>query len=44
MWFEHTGVVSGGDYGDGKLCFDYTMPKCAHHVTAPDLVACDSIK
>jgi len=25
-WFRRTGVVSGGDYGDGQWCYDYTMP------------------
>jgi len=43
-WFENTGVVSGGDFGDGKLCFDYTMAKCAHHVTSETLPGCDDIK
>jgi len=42
-WFSKTGVVSGGDYGDGELCYDYTMAKCAHHVTAPPLGSCDDI-
>ena len=31
-WFESKGVVTGGDFGDGDLCYDYTMPQCAHHV------------
>lgn len=31
-WFESKGVVTGGDFGDGELCYDYTMPQCAHHV------------
>ena len=25
-WFTRKGVVSGGDFGDDKLCYDYTMP------------------
>jgi len=33
-WFENKGVVTGGDYGDDTLCYDYTMPQCAHHVTS----------
>ena len=43
-WFEYTGVVTGGDYGDGTLCYDYTMPKCAHHVTSETLPGCDDVK
>ncbi len=42
-WFKKTGVVSGGDFGEGELCYDYTMPKCAHHVTAEGLLPCDQI-
>jgi cathepsin B len=41
LWFKNTGVVSGGDYGDDKYCFDYTMPQCAHHVTVEGMVSCD---
>ena len=42
QWFMSEGVVSGGNLGDNKLCFDYTMPQCAHHVApvAP-MVDCD---
>jgi len=43
-WFEKKGVVTGGDYGDGKLCYDYTMPQCAHHVESKTLQPCDDIK
>eukprot|EP00494_Astrolonche_serrata_P024099 UN24357 len=43
-WFDSTGVVTGGDYGDGTLCYDYTMPKCAHHVTDPSLPECSDVK
>ena len=42
-WFEKTGVVSGGDFGDGKLCFDYTMEQCAHHVEST-MPSCDDVK
>jgi len=42
-WFKNTGVVTGGDYGDGTLCYDYTMPQCAHHVTSDVLVPCDDV-
>jgi len=30
-WFMNKGVVSGGDKGDGRFCYDYTMDKCNHH-------------
>jgi len=43
-WFEKKGVVTGGDFGDGKLCYDYTMPQCAHHVESKTLQPCDDIK
>jgi len=43
-WFTRTGVVTGGDYGDGKLCYDYTMPQCAHHVESSTLPQCSDIK
>jgi len=42
-WFERTGVVSGGDYGDGVYCYDYTMPECAHHVNSTTLPDCSTI-
>jgi cathepsin B len=41
-WFKKTGVVSGGDFGDNEFCYDYTMPKCAHHVTSDTLPSCDT--
>jgi len=40
-WFKRTGVVSGGDYGTGEYCYDYTMPNCAHHVTVEGLTPCE---
>jgi len=43
-WFTKSGVVSGGDFGDGKLCFDYTMGKCNHHQPKSTLPECDAIK
>ena len=43
-WFEKKGVVTGGDYGDGQLCYDYTMPQCAHHVESTTMKNCEDIK
>lgn len=43
-WFEKKGVVTGGDFGDNKLCYDYTMAQCAHHVDSQTLPLCDDIK
>lgn len=42
-WFQRQGVVTGGDYGDEELCFDYTMPQCAHHVDVEGLTPCEDI-
>lgn len=42
-WFKTTGVVSGGPFGQGTLCYDYTMPECAHHVVSDTLAPCDQI-
>ena len=42
-WFSNYGVVSGGDYGEGELCYDYTMEQCAHHVTSETLPGCDDV-
>jgi len=42
-WFKKTGVVTGGDYGDTGMCYNYTMPQCAHHVEG-SLPSCDDIK
>jgi len=42
-WFTNKGVVSGGDYGQNELCFDYTMPQCAHHVEVEGLEPCEDI-
>jgi len=35
-WFEKTGVVTGGDYGDkgADSCRAYSLAPCAHHVPA----------
>lgn len=30
-FFAQYGVVSGGDFGQGEYCYDYTMGKCNHH-------------
>merc|ERR1712196_419289 len=27
-WFDKTGVVTGGDFGDKSTCYPYTMPQC----------------
>lgn len=43
-WFKNTGVVSGGDFGDAKTCYPYTMPFCAHHVSGTGLPNCSDIK
>jgi len=43
-WFKSTGVVTGGDFGDSGMCYNYTMAKCAHHVDDPSLPSCDDIK
>lgn len=42
-WFDRTGVVTGGDFGDNTLCYDYTMPQCAHHVESTTLAVCDDV-
>jgi len=42
-WFTKKGVVTGGDYGDGKLCYDYTMAKCNHHQPQSSFPECDAI-
>lgn len=43
-WFDRTGVVSGGDFGDSKFCYPYTMEKCAHHVSGTGLKECSDVK
>ena len=42
-WFYNYGVVTGGDYGSSGTCYNYTMEKCAHHVTDPSLPSCDDV-
>jgi len=43
-WFAKNGVVTGGDYGStDDLCYNYTMPPCAHHVTSTTLKSCDEV-
>jgi len=42
-WFDGTGVVTGGQYGDKTGCYPYTMPKCAHHVVEAGLKDCSKI-
>jgi len=42
-WFMRKGVVSGGPFGQNEFCFDYTMPSCAHHVTAEGLEDCSLV-
>lgn len=45
-WFKEFGVVSGGDFEDGTYCYDYTMPRCSHHVesTETEIQSCDDVK
>lgn len=43
-WFDSTGVVTGGDFGDKKLCYPYTMPKCAHHVDGTGMPDCSAVE
>jgi len=34
-WLSSSGVVTGGDYqdiGDGKTCYPFILPTCAHHM------------
>jgi len=33
-YFQNTGMVSGGGYGD-NTCMPYSLPKCDHHVQGP---------
>ncbi|PHJ22138.1 cathepsin b [Cystoisospora suis] len=43
-WFQRNGVVTGGDYetlNEGKTCWPYEIPNCAHHAKAP-FPDCDS--
>jgi len=42
-WFTKYGVVTGGNYESGKMCYDYTMPACAHHVDSKTLPECDAV-
>ena len=42
-WFKRQGVVTGGDYGTTGTCYNYTMEKCAHHVTSETLPSCDDV-
>ena len=42
-WFNNVGVVTGGDFGDNELCYDYTMPKCNHHSAGSELPNCDQV-
>lgn len=42
-FFKEQGVVTGGDYGMTGLCYNYTMPQCAHHVTVDYLPPCSDI-
>jgi cathepsin B len=43
-WFEKFGVVTGGDFDDGKYCYDYTMAKCNHHQPKSSFPECEDIK
>jgi hypothetical protein len=43
-WFNKTGVVSGGSYGQEDFYYDFTMPMCAHHhIESPTLLSCYSL-
>jgi len=42
-WFQRTGVVTGGDFGDSATCYPYTMERCSHHTTG-SLPACSDVK
>lgn len=40
-FFEKTGVVEGGLYGDTTRCEPYPFPTCAHHVDSSEYPSCD---
>jgi cathepsin B len=42
-FFESTGVVEGGLYGDTSRCEPYPFPSCAHHVDSTTLPSCDTV-
>jgi cathepsin B len=42
-FFAKYGVVTGGDYDQGKYCYDYTMGKCNHHQPVSTFPECDDI-
>lgn len=42
-FFESTGVVEGGLYGDTSRCEPYPFPSCAHHVNSETLPSCDTL-
>lgn len=39
-YFERTGLVSGGLYGDDQWCQPYSLAPCAHHTTSTKYPAC----
>lgn len=40
QYWQESGLVSGGLYGDKKTCKPYPFPPCAHHVDSPDYSPC----
>jgi cathepsin B len=44
-WFKNKGTVSGGFEEDSSsdYCYNYTMPKCNHHVTGSTYPDCTDV-
>lgn len=42
-FFDHAGVVTGGDFGDKDTCYPYTMEKCSHHIKGSPFKECSDV-
>ncbi len=39
-YYQNTGVVTGGNYGDKSMCYSYQLAPCAHHTNSTKYPAC----
>lgn len=40
QYYENTGIVDGGNYGDKSMCYSYQLEPCAHHSASPHYKNC----
>jgi len=42
QYYESTGIVDGGNFGDKSMCYSYQLPPCAHHSVSSKYPNCSN--